>query len=138
MKLTPQGISEMTLPHGIIIKTVLWVNDSNLENLKKKQTESDYNRLTRLSTFPCSSHMLLLVHILMLFLDINTSKHQHYELIKAQSLFLTAMFKNISHFVLNFKEFINKDMDIFSVNIDSCLLARFPQIKYYMSQEKLV
>ena len=46
MKLTPQGISEMTLPHGITIKTVLWVNDSNLENLKKKQTESDYNRLT--------------------------------------------------------------------------------------------
>ena len=78
MKLTPQGISEMTLPHGISIKTVLWVNDSNLENLKKKQTESDYNRLTRLSPFPCSSHMLLLIHILMLFLNMDTSNFHYF------------------------------------------------------------
>ena len=78
MKLTPQGISEMTLPHGITIKTVLWVNDSNLENLKKKQTESDYNRLTRRSPFPCSSHMLLLIHILMLFLNMDTSNFHYF------------------------------------------------------------
>ena len=75
MKLTPQGISEMTLPHGITIKTVLWVNDSNLENLKKKQTESDYKRL---STFPCSSHMLLLIHIFMLFLNMDTSNFHYF------------------------------------------------------------
>ena len=78
MKLTLQGISEMTLSHGILIKTVLWVNDSNLENLKKKQTESDYNRLTRLSTLPCSSHMLLLVHILKLFLNMDTSNFHYF------------------------------------------------------------
>ena len=68
----------MTLPHGITIKAASWENDSNLENLKKKQPESDYNRPTRLSTFPCSSHMLLLVQILMLFLNMDTSSFQYF------------------------------------------------------------
>ena len=47
----------MTLPRGITIKTVM-DNNSNLENLKNEQTESDYNRLTRLSTFPRSSYIV--------------------------------------------------------------------------------